>query len=43
MQSEPTYGFSTQKAYAAFVKNGRFKQTIDLLGMPTQPRLKVVE
>ena len=33
---------TTEKAYAAFVKNERFKQTIDLLVKPTQPRLKVV-
>jgi len=25
---------TTEKAYAAFVKNERFKQTIDLLGLP---------
>ena len=33
---------TTEKAYAAFVKNERFKQTIDLLDQPVQPRLKVV-
>ena len=33
---------TTERAYAAFVKNERFKQTIDLLDTPTQPRLKVV-
>ena len=33
---------TTEKAYAAFVKNERFKQTIDLLDKPVQPRLKVV-
>ncbi len=31
-----------EKAYAAFVRNERFKQTIDLLDKPLQPRLKVV-
>ena len=30
-------------AYAAFVKNERFKQTIDLLDTPTQPKLKIVK
>ena len=33
---------TTERAYAAFVKNERFKQTIDLLDTPTQPRLKIV-
>ena len=33
---------TTEKAYAAFVKNERFKQTIDLLDQPVVPRLKVV-
>jgi len=32
---------TTEKAYAAFVKNERFKQTIDLLDKPVQPRLTV--
>jgi site-specific recombinase XerD len=31
-----------EKAYAAFLKNERFKQTIDLLDDPVQPRLKIV-
>jgi integrase len=31
-----------EKAYAAFVKNERFKQTIDLLDKPMLPKLKVV-
>jgi integrase len=30
---------TTEKAYAAFVKNERFKQTIDLLDLPVQPKL----
>ena len=34
---------TTEKAYAAFVKNERFKQTIDLLDQPVQPRLRVVK
>ena len=34
---------TTERAYAAFVKNERFKQTIDLLDEPTQPRLKIVK
>ena len=34
---------TTEKAYAAFVKNERFKQTIDLLDEPKQPVLKVVK
>ena len=34
---------TTEKAYAAFVKNERFKQTIDLLDEPVTPRLKVVK
>ena len=34
---------TTERAYAAHVKNDRFKQTIDLLDKPTQPRLKVVK
>jgi len=33
---------TTEKAYAAFVKNERFKQTIDLLDKPVLPKLKVV-
>ena len=33
---------TTEKAYAAFVKNERFKQTIDLLDTPVIPRFKVV-
>ena len=33
---------NTERAYAAFVKNERFKQTIDLLDTPTQPKLKIV-
>ncbi len=33
---------TTEKAYAAFVKNERFKQTIDLLDKPVQPKCKVV-
>ena len=33
---------TTEKAYAAFVKNERFKQTIDLLDRPVVPRLTVV-
>jgi len=34
---------TTEKAYAAFVKNERFKQTIDLLDMPVTPKLTVVK
>jgi integrase len=34
---------TTEKAYAAFVKNERFKQTIDLLDQPVTPMLKVVK
>ena len=34
---------TTEKAYAAFVKNERFKQTIDLLDEPQKPKLKVVK
>ena len=33
---------TTEKAYAAFVKNERFKQTIDLLDTPVLPKFKVV-
>jgi hypothetical protein len=33
---------TTEKAYAAFVKNERFKQTIDLLNQPVVPKLEVV-
>jgi integrase len=33
---------TTEKAYAAFVKNESFKQTIDLLDKPVVPKLKVV-
>jgi len=33
---------TTEKAYAAFVKNEQFEQTIDLLDQPVVPRLKVV-
>ena len=33
---------TTEKAYAAFVKNERFKQTIDLLDKPVMPKLKIV-
>jgi len=34
---------TTEKAYAAFVKNERFKQTIGLLDTPVVPKLKVVK
>ena len=34
---------TTEKAYAAFVKNERFKQTIDLLDQPVVPMLKIVK
>jgi hypothetical protein len=34
---------TTERAYAAFVKNERFKQTIDLLDEPVVPRLEVVK
>lgn len=34
---------TTEKSYAAFVKNDRFKQTIDLLDEPVQPKLTVVK
>ena len=33
---------TTEKAYAAFVKNERFKQTIDLLDQPVVPKLTIV-
>jgi integrase len=33
---------TTERAYAAFVKNERFKQTIDLLDKPVLPKLKNV-
>jgi len=34
---------TTEGAYAAFVKNERFKQTIDLLDEQVVPKLKVVK
>jgi site-specific recombinase XerD len=34
---------TTEKAYAAFVKNERFKQTIDLLDKLAVPMLKIVK
>ena len=34
---------TTERAYAAFVKNARFKQTIDLLDRPVAPKLKIVK
>ena len=34
---------TTEKAYAVFVKNERFKQTIDLLDTPAVPMLKIVK
>ena len=34
---------TTERAYAAFVKNERFKQTIDLLDEPKQTELKAVK
>jgi len=34
---------TTEKAYAAFVKNERFMQTIDLLDKHVQPKLKIVK
>ena len=34
---------TTERAYAAFVKNERYKQTIDLLDKPTLPKLKIVK
>jgi len=33
---------TTERAYAAFVRNERFKQTIELLDLPNQPALKGV-
>ena len=33
---------TTERSYAAFVKNERFKQTIDLLDKPVVPKLTVV-
>jgi integrase len=33
---------TTGKAYAAFINNERFKQTIDLLDAPVPPKLTVV-
>jgi site-specific recombinase XerD len=32
---------TTEKPYAAFIKNERFKQTIDLLDKPVLPRLRL--
>ena len=37
------YLTDTEVAYAAFVKNERFKQTIDLLDQPDRPKLKIVK
>jgi len=34
---------TTEKAYAAFVKNERFKQTFYLLDKPVQPKLKIIK
>jgi len=34
---------TTEKAYAAFIKNERFKQTIDLLDQQAMSRLKIVK
>jgi hypothetical protein len=34
---------TTERAYAAFVKNAQFKQTIDLLDRPVAPKLKIVK
>ncbi|MCB1862130.1 MAG: tyrosine-type recombinase/integrase [Gammaproteobacteria bacterium] len=34
---------TTERAYAAFVKNERFRQTIDLLDQQVVPKLKVVK
>ncbi len=34
---------TTERAYAAFVKNERFKQTIDLLDEQVVPKLKIVK
>ena len=34
---------TTERAYAAFVRNERFKQTIDLLDQQVVPKLKVVK
>ena len=34
---------TTERAYAAFVKNERFKQTIELLDTPAVPMLKIVK
>ena len=42
--SDPVHpGKKRTLPYAAFVKNERFRQTIDLLDQPVQPRLKVVK
>ena len=34
---------TTERSYSAFIKNERFKQTIDLLDEPVVPKLKVVK
>jgi site-specific recombinase XerD len=34
---------TTERAYAVFVKNERFKQTNDLLDEPVLPKLKIVK
>ena len=34
---------TTERSYSAFIKNERFKQTIDLLDEQVVPRLKVVK
>jgi integrase len=34
---------TTERSYAAFVRNERFKQTIDLLDEQNKPELKVVK
>ena len=33
---------TTERSYSAFIKNERFKQTIDLLNQPVVPKLEVV-
>ncbi len=34
---------TTERSYSAFIKNERFKQTIDLLDEQVVPKLKVVK
>jgi hypothetical protein len=43
MTKDNTSVKTTERSYSAFIKNERFKQTIDLLDEEVVPRFKIVK